>query len=200
MPTTLSKADLRSQLRARRDTIHTSERIEAATSLARHIMEFAGEKEVTTIAGYVPMKGEIDIMPTLALLASDGMNILLPAVMLGDPLLQLHPWRPGEPLQDGPFGTKHPISANHESPITNHEVPTLILVPLLGFDTRLHRLGYGKGYYDASLRYWKQQNPRLLTLGAAFACQQTDEIPIHEGDIALDAVATEKGIIVIRDS
>ena len=70
----------------------------------------------------------------------------------------------------------------------------MLLVPLLAFDRRGHRLGYGGGYYDRTMAAL----PGARTLGCAFAAQELDIVPAGPQDIPLDAIATERGIITIE--
>ena len=70
-------------------------------------------------------------------------------------------------------------------------IPEVVLVPLVAFDRRGARLGYGAGYYDrtiASLR--KQQNP-LHIIGVGYAAQEVGHIPTDHYDETLDAIVTE---------
>ena len=73
-------------------------------------------------------------------------------------------------------------------------VPDLLFVPLLAFDRRGRRLGYGGGYYDRTLAAL----PGAIAVGCAFAAQEMDEVPAGPHDIALDAVATEREVIDCR--
>ena len=47
-------------------------------------------------------------------------------------------------------------------------IPDLIMVPLVAFDKQLNRIGYGKGYYDRSLRKIKKKNKNEISLGIAY--------------------------------
>jgi 5-formyltetrahydrofolate cyclo-ligase len=83
----------------------------------------------------------------------------------------------------GRFGTTRPVGAVAR--------PDWLFVPLLGFDRRGHRLGYGGGYYDRTLAIL----PGAVAVGCAFACQEVDAVPATEYDARLRAVATESGMI-----
>ena len=72
--------------------------------------------------------------------------------------------------------------------------PNIILVPLLAFDNRKHRIGYGKGFYDRYLNKYLKQSKNILTVGVAFSFQRHHKLPIKKNDVKLDFIITEKGI------
>ena len=73
--------------------------------------------------------------------------------------------------------------------------PDLILCPMLSFDIRGHRLGYGGGFYDRTIAQLTKKKA-LYTLGCAYSEQaSTKFLPIGKYDKPLDAVATENGLI-----
>jgi 5-formyltetrahydrofolate cyclo-ligase len=102
--------------------------------------------------------------------------------------LAFHAWSPGDPLLAGPFEVMEP---SPDSPIVR---PRILLVPLLAFDRRGGRLGYGAGYYDLALRELRAQRPSPLAIGVAFAAQEVDEVPTGPRDEPLDAVVTERAV------
>ncbi|KIL97014.1 5-formyltetrahydrofolate cyclo-ligase [Paramagnetospirillum magnetotacticum MS-1] len=140
------------------------------------------------VAGYWPLKGEMDPLPLMEALAAEGHLLALPAVTETGGTLEFRPWTPGEVLEPGPHGTRHPSAA---SPI----VPQALLVPLLAFDRRGFRLGYGGGYYDRTLSDLRRRGA-VPAIGLAFAAQEVERVPTDPWDIALDLVATELGVIV----
>jgi 5-formyltetrahydrofolate cyclo-ligase len=70
--------------------------------------------------------------------------------------------------------------------------PDFLLVPLLAFDRAGRRLGYGAGYYDRTLAAL----PGRPAIGCAYAVQEVEAVPAGPQDARLDAVATERGVIV----
>ena len=72
-----------------------------------------------------------------------------------------------------------------------------MIVPLLAFDARGYRLGYGGGFYDRTLAGLRARGP-VLAVGFAFAAQEVDEVPTDEFDQRLDAVVTETGVTVFK--
>ena len=86
-------------------------------------------------------------------------------------------------LEAGPFGIRQPAS---DSEIVR---PSLVLAPLLAFDPRGNRLGYGKGYFDRAIASLRESG-RVFYLGLAYAQQQADVVPAERHDIPLDWVET----------
>ena len=151
--------------------------------LAARVLAAGPPLPCSAIAGFWPMEGEIDVKPLLLALIGRGHPVLLPETPpRGEPLVFRH-WRPGTAMVAERFGTARP-----DGPVG---VPDLLLVPLLAFDARCNRLGYGGGYYDRTIAAL----PGVRTVGCAFAGQQVDAVPVLPHDAPLDAVATELGVI-----
>lgn len=66
----------------------------------------------------------------------------------------------------------------------------VILMPLVGFDTKGNRLGMGGGYYDRTLAFTKRTTKKPLLIGVAHDVQEVDSLPIAPWDIPLDAIVT----------
>jgi 5-formyltetrahydrofolate cyclo-ligase len=129
------------------------------------------------------MPGEIDIRPLLHALHARGHPVLLPETPpLGRPLIFRH-WHPEAAMVRERFGTLRPDGAI--------AVPEVLFVPLVAFDRRGYRLGYGGGYYDRTLAAL----PGAIAIGCAFAAQELDAVPAEAHDVRLHAVATERGVI-----
>lgn len=142
----------------------------------------------TVVSGYWPMGDEADVRPLLAWLAEIGCATALPVVRERAQALEFRLWRPGEALEPGDHGTLHPAA---DAPAVT---PSLVLVPLLAFDGRGHRLGYGGGYYDRTLEALRAAGP-IIAVGVAYACQQIEAVPSDGHDQRLDWVATETGVM-----
>ena len=74
-------------------------------------------------------------------------------------------------------------------------IPDLIIVPIVAFDNSLNRLGYGKGYYDRSLRKINSINKNMISIGIAYSFQNCGKIKVNKYDFKLDYIFTERGII-----
>lgn len=139
------------------------------------------------IACVWPMPGEVDLRPLYGRLHKGGWQILLPETPpKGSPLL-FRQWGPDSLMREGRFGTVYP-----DGPI---DVPDLILVPMLAFDRRGYRLGYGGGYYDRTLA----SLPDARAIGYACSVQEVNDIPVGPFDVPLPVIVTEKENITPAD-
>jgi len=151
--------------------------------LADHVLRDLPPPPGAVVSGFWPLAGEIDIRPLLEALHAGGHRVVLPATPpRGNPLI-FRLWRPGIPMIRERFGTLRPDGPEL--------APDVLFVPLLAFDRRGHRLGYGGGYYDRTLAGL----PGRAAIGCAFAAQEVDEVPVGPYDAPLSAVATERGVL-----
>lgn len=141
------------------------------------------------LAGYMPMRTEIDCLPAMAahLAAGQGGLVGVPVIPGAAQPLRFHEWRPGAPMIAGEFGALIPDG-------TAELVPWVLIVPLLAFDRRGYRLGYGGGFYDRTLEGLRARGP-VTAIGFAFAAQEMDEVPTEPTDQPLDLIVTEGGVI-----
>lgn len=139
------------------------------------------------VAGYIAIGDEISPEPLLQRLAYAGAAICLPRIT-EDGILNFHLWEPGEPLIEGRFGLKEP---RPDAPLAS---PSLVLVPLLGFDASGTRLGYGKGHFDRALETLRQSG-RAFACALAYKAQMVDDLPAEPHDQPLDWAVTEQGSV-----
>jgi len=140
-----------------------------------------------TIAGYWPLEDEADPRKLADILLALGHPILLPRVMGRRRPLSFRHWREGDATEKSAFGVIEPLES---APAAR---PDAVFVPMLAFDARGFRLGYGGGYYDRSLASLRAQGP-VLAIGVAYAGQETAALPHEAHDERLDLVVTEKGV------
>ena len=187
------RAQLRGALRERRRAIPATQRIAAAQRLAQRLLSLPASPAQGRVAGYWAMDGEIALHAWQVQLPSD-LTYCLPLLVDGG-LLAFAPWRPGDPLVTNRFGIPEPdVTAGS---LLRPDEMDMVVVPLVGFDARCHRLGMGGGWYDRSFaspstleRSDVMRSPLLV--GAAFAVQQVDTLPVQPWDVALHAVCTEQ--------
>ena len=94
-------------------------------------------------------------------------------------------------FRGGVWGIRQPPPAAPEV------FPDILIVPLLAFDRRGHRIGYGAGYYDMTLRQLRAQKS-IVAIGLGFAVQEISAVPATPHDERLDLVLTERELIDCR--
>ncbi len=147
-------------------------------------------KETLFISAYLPLPGEMDPRPVLSRIKLEGHKGCLPVVAAKDAPLIFRAWEAGDDLEDGPFRTRHPLPHKPEV------IPDVLLVPLLAFDRKGHRLGWGGGFYDRTIGGYRAVGRNPVAIGLAFAAQEVAAVPHDEYDQALDWVVTEEAAIL----
>ncbi len=184
------KTDLRRAAMARRDALPPAERMAAAQAIAERGLPVDVMPGVI-VSGFSPLKSEISPLPLLRRLADAGASLALPAVAgRGQPLV-MRAWSFGAPLISGVWGIREPPADAPEL------FPDILIVPLLAFDRRGHRIGYGAGYYDMTIWRLRAMKP-VTAIGIAFAAQEIAAVPATPRDARLDLVLTEHGAIDCR--
>jgi len=145
-------------------------------------------KKKVIIAGYYPSNYEVNILQFLEKASRKKFKITLPVIKSSNKM-SFHSWIFKEPLHVNRFGIPEPKNSK------NKIIPDLIMVPLVAFDKHLNRIGYGKGYYDRSLKKIRKIKKNAIFLGIAYSFQKCTQIPINNNDFKLDYIFTEKGII-----
>jgi 5-formyltetrahydrofolate cyclo-ligase len=177
------KLILRAAALARRDALSSAQRDAAAQAVAQRGLPFEIARGVV-VAGYSPIRSEIDPTPLMRRLAAQGAQLALPVISARDAPLIFRSWSPGDPLQRGPLGILEP------QPEAATVIPDLLLVPLAAFDRSGHRIGYGAGHYDRSLAQLRESKA-ITAVGVAFGLQEIVAVPMQPHDVALDYVLTE---------
>lgn len=177
------KARLRAELLARRRQVWAASGALAADAVAHRgvrLMQSLGYDG--PIGAYHALTAELDPLPLVLALHASGCAIALPCMSEG-PTLTFRRWSPGSPLIERKFGVREPAETEPEL----H--PEVVFVPLVAFDARGNRLGYGAGYYDGALRD-RRARGRILAIGVAFDEQEVAEIPREPQDEPLDMILT----------
>ena len=186
------KAIMRREATARRDALPAAERQRAAETIAARAFPVAIPPGVI-VSGFMPLKSEINPLPLLRKLAEAGAQLALPAVAGKSKPLAMRGWAFGTPLASGVWGIREPM------PDALAVDPDILIVPLLAFDRRGYRLGYGAGYYDMTLTGLRGRKP-IVAVGIAYSAQEVDTVPITPRDARLDLVLTEKETIDFRSA
>lgn len=176
------KAALRAQAFAQRKAAHEA----ALGGRAAYLSEFLAGYRGVPLAGYIPIRTEISPLSAMAEAAAHG-SVCVPVIQGAGLPLTFSKWEPGCKMKPGSFGVAVP---DQYTPL----IPEIVIVPLVAFDPRGGRLGYGGGFYDRTLAQLRQ-NGAILAIGFAYSGQKFAHLPICSTDQPLDMVVTEHGIL-----
>jgi 5-formyltetrahydrofolate cyclo-ligase len=183
------KRALRREARARRAELTVGARAAASRDASWHVLRHLPWRDRPKVALSWPLADELDTRPLLHALHWLGAEPLLPRMQgRGRPLV-FHRWTPGMPLVEGPMRVLEP------APGLPAVVPGIVLAPLLAFDRRGRRLGYGAGFYDMTFAAIAAAGGGPVRAGLAFACQEVDAVPADDTDVPLELVVTEAGCL-----
>lgn len=185
-----TKTHLRSLYLQKRASLSAEQATRASHAVAEILLAFPGLEAARVVAGYFPIRHELDILPALNKLHRKGHGTALPVIRHIQSPLEFHRWKPGETLVKSAL-FKSVWEPSPSSPIL---VPDIILVPLVAFDRKGFRLGYGSGAYDRTLA----ASPNVVTIGIGFAFQEAEALPHISFDQRVDYVITEKEIITSK--
>ncbi|MBO6509491.1 MAG: 5-formyltetrahydrofolate cyclo-ligase [Roseibium sp.] len=177
------KDTLRKEALARRGALPEVDRIEKSLSLCDFIDELP-IPEGAIVAGFWPIRDEVDPRPLLDQLRQRGHALCLPVV--AKPHLLFRSLVRGAEMEPAGFGTMAP---GRDAAVLR---PDVLLMPLAGFDAAGNRIGYGKGHYDTAIAALEADGP-LACIGVAFATQEVDRVPAEAHDKPLDGILTEQG-------
>lgn len=145
----------------------------------------AGHRGVP-LAGYMPIRTEIDPLPAMAEAAAHG-PVGVPVIQGRNTPLCFSRWSPDGRLRDGPFGARVPLTDDFFD-------PEILIVPLVAFDPGGGRLGYGGGFYDRTLAQLRARSA-VLAIGFAYDAQQAPDLPQEPTDQPLDMIVTDTRVL-----
>jgi len=180
-----TKARERARAIALREAIAPTRRATMAEALAQADLPFLSGG-ARTVSAFYPVGAELDIMVLVRRLLAEGHRIALPVVRGRGRQLIFRDWRPGDKLEPSVRGIPAPAASAPEL------VPDVLLVPLLQFDHRGYRLGYGGGFYDRTIHALRAERD-ITAVGVGFAAQRVEAVPTAPHDARLDWILTEDG-------
>ena len=184
------KSDLRARMKRKRVTLQSLYPRSGTQLSARFPAELLSQPGLV-ISGYRPIQSEIDPTALMEKLKSRGAKLCLPVVVGQGLPLEFRAWSPGEELTMGQYEIEEPL------PTALPVQPDILLVPLLAFDKKGRRLGYGGGFYDRTIKTMRAVNAHVCAVGLGYAAQQMPKVPVDNHDQHLDWVLTETGALSI---
>jgi 5-formyltetrahydrofolate cyclo-ligase len=172
----------RDALIKQRMAISADERARWSARITAGIERELASRPSKLLGFYWPFRGEYDARGLAESLHAQGVGLALPVVVRMKAPLEFRAWHPGARLGSGVWGI--PVPADGAV-----VMPDVLLVPLVGYDRRGFRLGYGGGFYDRTLAAMPR---RPATIGVGFALGALETIHPQTHDIPMDVVVTEQ--------
>ena len=180
---------LRDHARSLRSSLSPAEIYEKSGRICRNVLDVLdGTNPLMVYASKPP---EVNTQALIERLIAQGKTVVVPIIEKDTKTLRLSYLDDPSVLQESTFRVPEPVG--HELPALASDVKAVI-IPMLAFDKKGNRLGYGAGYYDRFL----SSHPHLTRIGLAFACQEVEEIPADATDAGMDIIVTDTSIIHCR--
>ena len=177
---------LRDRARALRSSLSPAEILEKSERICHTLMDVIDGQNPLMV--YVSKPMEVHTRALIGQLLAQGKAVVVPIIEKETKTLRLSYIEDPAVLSRSTFDVAEPVG--HELPAQASDVKAVI-IPMLAFDKRGNRLGYGAGYYDRFLT----THPHMTRIGIAFACQELMEIPTDPTDAGMDLIVTDTGII-----
>lgn len=174
----------RQRLLAEREALSTELREHIQRQCLHYIAAYLGQCEPGILGLYWPIKGELDCRQLAGSLLSAGWVLSVPVINSDTRKLDFARWQPDTPMQSGRWNIPVPVMQDLVK-------PERFLVPLVGFDAKNFRLGYGGGYYDRTLA---DSYTTVETIGVGMEMGRFETIYPHEMDIPMNKIITESGM------
>ena len=134
------------------------------------------------LGGYFPVNCEVDTFQLMRVLKQKKFKLSLPVVSSKFDM-NFYLWNFNDPLNVNKYGIPEPQ-------LKKKVIPDVLLVPMVAYDDKLNRLGYGGGYYDRFLKKYEKNN--IIKMGLAISCQEVKRLPTNDFDKKMDYILTEK--------
>ena len=180
-----TKAEFRAHLKARRDAHPLQIREVWSKAMTGHLECLCRDQRLTRIGAFWPIGSEIDLRSAVS--GHPDWSWFFPRVT--STLPPRLAWGT-EPLEKGPWGLMEPALAPHFLPPVH-----LLLVPGLAFDDDGHRIGYGRGFYDALLARLSED---VFTVGVGFEAQMHLPVPVEPHDWPVMGLLSEHGLRLLK--
>ncbi|HMB01269.1 MAG TPA: 5-formyltetrahydrofolate cyclo-ligase [Spirochaetota bacterium] len=181
----MNKKELRKICRHRRDALPLPEHRFLSRAICKKLTQLPVIDKAASILAYYPHKTEVNLLPFLQ--NKIKTKIICFPKIINNHSMTIHAVRNlKKSFTPGFKGIPEPVSR------TKYQgQPDIALVPGLGFNKNLFRLGYGGGFYDRFLPACK----KTIKIGCFFNLQQCEELTAENHDIPLDIIITENRII-----
>lgn len=188
----MTKPNIRKQYYNLRNNIHADLRKDAELTIVSHLTAHAIFKNSQHIACYLGFRNELSAEHIIQAIWQAKKHCYLP-ILSEEKILHFARYEKDDALTPNRFSILEPVNtARRISP----NLLELVILPLVAFDKKGHRVGTGGGYYDRTFAFLHQKPAKKpILVGLAYSIQEAEKLPADPWDIQLDYVLTEKGIV-----
>ena len=184
----MNKKALRTLYRQKRAAIPPEQQAQLSQQIAEQTLRLPiWDKQIFHSFLSIPSFGEVDTEPLIRLLQEQGKTLVVSRTVMETVRMEHFRYDPSQIQADNKWHIPEPQGG---IPVKSEEIE-VAFVPLLAYDTKGNRVGYGKGFYDNFLEECKADT---LKIGLSFFPAEPHIEDIREGDIPLDYVVTPEGI------
>lgn len=138
--------------------------------------------EYSTVFIYLSFGTEVNTKAIVDKLFDLGKTVCVPKIVDGK--MKSVKINNGSEFTINDYGIKEPI-------LEEELLPDLAIVPMVAFNEKCYRVGYGKGFYD---RYFCSIDANVFKIGIAYKEQKLDDFIIDEYDVPCDIIITDANI------
>ncbi len=140
----------------------------------------------------ISLKKEVNTEYLLHILQGKDKSIVIPKADFESGEMKHFLLQENTALKTSEYGIPEPVSGIEISP----ETLDVVFVPLLAYDQKGNRVGYGKGFYD---RFLKKCSPHTVFIGLSFF-EPEPEIFFEATDVPLNFCVSPKNILDFKKS
>src|SRR5688572_17186228 len=184
-------------MRSLRSALPAASIAERSAAIVERLFSLPGFGDIESLALFWPMeeRNEVDLRPLDAAARSRGLKIYYPFLSAAGPTVRTG-FRRVDAVSELELGGSGFLEPKENAPEARRGDIDLLVVPALAVDARGYRLGYGKGFYDATLLDFR---PPAKAVAVAFDFQLFSEIPREAHDVRCDAIVTDERVIEVAD-
>ena len=178
----MKKSQIRKKILKKRSDFNFKKKNFFYLNLIKLIKTLSKDKKIGL---YYPIGSEVSTIEIIQYLHKKKYTVSLP-VLEKNSKMSFYEWNEKSPLKINNFGIPEPIKSKKITPST-------LVIPIVAFDTKLNRLGYGGGFYDRFINKL-EKTKKILKIGLALSCQKINKVPTNRFDKKMNYILTENKV------
>ena len=185
----MNKAELRKTYKTLRNNLSNTKIDDLSVSIANQLLKLSiWEFSCYHVFLTIEEQKEVNTDYILNILSGKDKNIVISKSNFESGLMTHFLLTDNTKIKKNQYNIPEPVDGIE---VSNDKID-VVFIPLLAFDTKGHRVGYGKGFYD---RFLASCRPETIKIGLSFFEAETEITDVFQSDIKLDYCVTPKTII-----